>query len=91
MRDPFIVYADFECINQPKIEGNHVSQQDPCAFAYKVVCQDPHFTKPTITYVSKDASKTFLECMMEEYKQIMHLLNNVQPLVLTDKEEKCFQ
>ena len=88
---PFIIYADFECTNKLKEVRNHITQQDLCAFAYKLVCEDHKFTKPTITYVGKDASKKFLECMIQEHEQIMTILDNVQPRFLSDEEEKRFQ
>ena len=78
---PFLIYGDFECVNLPLINttttttttttnnnDKHISQQEPCAFAYKVVCEDPKYTNPTKTYVGNDASKKFFECMMEEQR-----------------------
>ena len=88
---PFIIYADFEYTNKLKEMGNHMTHQDPRAFAYKVVCEGHKFTKQTITYVGKDASKTFLECMIQGHEQIMTILDNVKPLILSDDEEKRFQ
>ena len=54
------------------------------------MCEDPQFTKQTITYVGKDASKKFLDCMIE-HKLIMQILNNVKPLSLTHEQEQRFQ
>ena len=71
--------------------GNHVTQQDSCVFACNVVCEDHKFTKPIITYVGKDASKKSVECVIQEHEQIMTILDNVQPLFLSDEEEKRIQ
>lgn len=91
LRVPFVIYADFECLNSPVEDRNHVSQQDPCAFAYKVVCEDSKYTKPTVTYVGKDASKKFLECMIQEHKQVKEILDNAQPMVFTDEDRRKFE
>ena len=50
---PFKIYADFECNlkNVKCNEGSYTEKyQDhiPCSFAYKIVCIDDKFTKPTI-------------------------------------------
>ena len=52
---PFKIYANFECnLKCVKCnEGSYIEKyQDhiPCSFAYKVVCIDNRFTKPTIIY-----------------------------------------
>ena len=50
---PFKIYADFEC-NFKKVKCNEGSYTEtyqghiPCSFAYKIVCIDDKFTKPTI-------------------------------------------
>ena len=49
---PFKIYADFEC-NFKCNEGSYTEKyQDhiPCSFAYKIVCIDDRFIKPTIIY-----------------------------------------
>ena len=52
---PFKIYADFECNLRgvESYEGSYTKKyQDhiPCSFAYKVVCIDDRFTKPTVIY-----------------------------------------
>ena len=91
LRVPFICYADFESTSSPLQDGNHVSQQDPCAFAYKVVSEDPRYTKNTITYVGSKASKKFLECMIEEQKECMQILDYVRPMTFTEENKKQFE
>ena len=58
---PFKIYADFEC-NLKKVKcnkGSYIEKyQDhiPCSFAYKVVCINDKFTKPTIIYRGENAA-----------------------------------
>ena len=39
-----------------------------CSFAYKIVCIDDRFTKPTIIYKDKDAAYEFTKGILAEYK-----------------------
>ena len=65
---PFKIYADFEC-NLKSAECNEGSYTEkyqdhiPCSFAYKIVCIDDRFTKPTIIYRDENAAyeKQFLK------------------------------
>lgn len=91
LRVPFVIYADFECLNSPVNEDSHISKKDPCAFAYKVVCEDPRYTKSIVTYVGKDASKKFLEYMIKEYEQVLKILGYIRPMNLTDEHKKQFE
>ena len=58
---PFKIYADFE-YNLKSIkckEGSYTEKyQDhiPCSFAYKIVCIDNRFSKPTIIYKDENAA-----------------------------------
>jgi hypothetical protein len=90
LRVPFIIYADFECLNTPIKDKNHVSTQPPRAFAYKVVCEDAQYTKPTITYVGEDASEQFLHSMIQEQEKIQSILSTIQPMNLTPDEQQKF-
>ena len=52
-------------------EGSYTEKyQDhiPCSFAYKIVCIDDSFTKPTIIYSGENAAYEFIEAILEEYK-----------------------
>ena len=58
---PFKIYADFEC-NLKKVKCNEGSYTEkyqdhiPCGFAYKIVCIDDRFSKPTIIYRGKTSA-----------------------------------
>ena len=70
---PFKIYAYFEC-NLKKVKCNEGSYTEkyqdhiPCSFAYKIVCIDDRFTKPTIIYRGKNAAYEFIKAILEEYK-----------------------
>ena len=70
---PFKVYADFEC-NLKSVKCNKGSYTEkyqdhiPCSFAYKIVCIDDRFTKPTIIYRGENAAYEFIKAILEKYK-----------------------
>ena len=39
-----------------------------CSFAYRIVCIDAKFTKPTIAYRGENAAYEFIKAIFEEYK-----------------------
>lgn len=67
------------------------SQTNPCAFAYKVVCEDPQYTKPTCTYVGEDASYQFIRHRLQEQEHVQNNLKNIQPMILTEEDKKKFE
>ena len=76
---PFKIYADFEC-NLKKVKcnkGSYIEKyQDhiPCSFAYKVVCINDKFTKPTIIYRGENAAYEFIKAIREEYKYLKKIM-----------------
>ena len=70
---PFKIYADFEC-NLKSVKCNEGSYTEkyqdhiPCSFAYKIVCIDDRFTKPTIIYRGENAAYEFIKIILKEYK-----------------------
>ena len=40
----------------------------PCSFAYKVVCIDDRFTKPTVVYRGENTAYGFIKAILKEYK-----------------------
>ena len=69
----FKIYADFEC-NLKSVKCNEGSytekyqDQIPCSFAYKIVCTDDKFTKPSIIYRGENAAYEFIKAILKEYK-----------------------
>ena len=93
----FKVYADFEC-NLKKTESNEGSytrkyQDDtPCSFAYKVVCVDDRFTKPTVVW-GENAAYEFIKAMLKEYKYCRKVMNKHfnRNLIMSEEKEHIFQ
>ena len=99
LKVPFVIYADFKCLNvkvqscAPNPEQSHTmpkSLLQPISFGYKVVCQSPKYTKPTVIYRGADASQKLIECLLEEKKQIDAILENIDPLKMSEKDEETF-
>ena len=76
----FKIYADFECnVKKVKISDKSSDRNDnvsftekyqdhiPCRFAYRVVCVDDIFSKPTVLYRGKNAVYKFIKEIFEEY------------------------
>ena len=96
---PFVIYADFECLNvkvhscEPTPEHSHTTPKSllkPISFGYKVVCQNPKYTKPTVIYRGADASQKLIECLLKETEEIQTILKNVEPLKMSEKDEETF-
>ena len=95
---PFKIYADFER-NLKKVKCNKGSYTDkyqdhiPFSFAYKIVCIDDKFTKPTIIYNGENAADEFIKAILEEYKYCKKIINKHfnKNLVMTEEEEDLFQ
>ena len=70
---PFKIYADFEC-NLKSVESYEgfysKKYQDhiPCSFAYKLVCVDDKFTKPTVVFRGENATYEFIGKILKEYQ-----------------------
>ena len=94
---PFKIYADFEC-NLKKVKCNEGSYTEkyqdhiPCSFAYKIVCFDDKFTKPTIIYRGENATYEFIKAILEEYQYFKKVIEEYfnKNLIMTE-EEKLFQ
>ena len=68
---------------------NHIS----CSFAYKVVCIDDRFSKPTVFFRGENAAYEFIKAILKEYehcKKVMkkHFNKN---LIINEEEEEQYQ
>ena len=92
------MYVDFEC-NLKSIKCNEVSYTEEyqdhisCGFAYKSVCIDDRFTKPTIIYRGENAAYEFIKAILEEYKYCKKTMKKYfsKNLSMTEEEENLFQ
>ena len=70
---PFKIYVDFEC-NLNSVESYESSYskkyQDhiACSFAYKLVCVDDKFSKPSVVFRGENAAFKFFEAILKEYE-----------------------
>ena len=95
---PFNIYADFEC-NFKKVKCNEGSYTEkyqdhiPCSFAYKIVCIDDKFTKPTIIYRGENVAYEFIKAILKEYKYCKKIMEEYfnKNLIMTEEEENLFQ
>jgi hypothetical protein len=58
---------------------------------YQVVCVDDRYTKPPVIYRGSDASKHFLESLLQEEEYIREILDHIEPLHMTNEDEIAFQ
>ena len=67
----------------------HVS----CSYAYKVVCIDDKFSKPTDVYRGESAAYEFIKSILKEHKYCKKIMKDQfnKNLVMTEKEECLFQ
>ena len=66
---------------------NHI----PCSFAYKIVCIDDKFTKPTIIYRCENAAYEFIKAIIEEYNYCKKIMEEYFDKNLIMTEEDLFQ
>jgi len=64
---------------------------EACGFGYQVVSIVDKFTKSPVIYRGANVSKTFLESLIEEERQIKEILKIVVPLQMTSENERDFQ
>ena len=93
LRAPFVIYADFECLNIPCQEGNgQLTAQEPCSFYYVVVRSDGQ-TRESEIYVGEDAAVVLLRKLFEEVERINETLRDPMPMIdppaLTGEEQVC--
>ena len=95
----FKIYSDIECILN-NVENYECScskkYQDciPCSFAYKLLCVDDKFSKPTVIYRGENAAYKFIEAILEEYeycKKVMKKHFNKNAIMTEKEEEEQFQ
>ena len=94
----FKILADFEC-NLKGVKCNEGSYTEKyqdhisCSFAYRNVCIDDRFTKPTIIYGGENAAYEFIKAILEEYKYCKKIMKEYfnKNVIMIEKEEHLFQ
>ena len=101
---PFKIYADFEC-NLKSVENYEgsdtkkyqdlltIAYKHCYSFAYKVVCIDDRFTKPTVVYRGENAAYEFIKAILKEYKYCKKVMKKHfnKNLIMSEEEQYLFQ
>jgi hypothetical protein len=100
LKIPFIIYADFESIlvtcKTPPLDANasgtqKIQNHQPSGFFYTIVSTVEHFCQPSVVYRGVDAVAKFLDCLLQEERQISELLKMVVPMNITEDQEQAFK
>ena len=101
---PFVIYADFECINKPLINNttpdrnksytNKITKHKPVSFSYYIKSFNENVYKSKIkTYIKEkeedqDVIDVFINWLEEDVKEIANLGN--EKMIFTDKDKEQF-
>ena len=100
MRIPFIIYCDFEafgrkldtCFPEPsRSNATMTVNYEACGYGHQVVSSDPRYTKPPVIYRGPEVAKHLLKNLFQEEEYIRKILDNIEPLKMTQKDEINFQ
>lgn len=100
MRVPFAIYADFEalatkidtCLPDPTTSSTtHQTKFEACGYAYQVVCTNDNYSKPPVLYRGENATEHFFDDMFKEEEYIKNILNDAEPLIMTEETEAQFR
>ncbi|XP_041351368.1 uncharacterized protein LOC121370296 [Gigantopelta aegis] len=100
LKVPYIVYADFECLQVPisrcekspeSSSTEKMTKHVPSGFAYKVVGLSPEHCKPLVTYRGLDATDKFVECMVKEQEDIEEKFKQCELMVMTGRDWQSFK
>jgi hypothetical protein len=99
MKVPFIIYADFEALNSPidsvnnSPDGSYTEsyqKHEPCGYAYKVVCIDSKYTKPTTLYRGENCIEKFIQALKSELNDINRVIYRPEFRIITDKDKVAY-
>ena len=101
LRIPFVIYADMEAFSQSMDRSSEdniltnntksIFKYEACGYGYQVVSVDEEYTKEPVIYRGENASEHFLRSIMEEEEEIREILNQMEPLEMTDEEQTQFE
>ena len=92
LKTSFVIYCDFATLNRkldtfppnPDRANTLPSHKiDVCGFGYKVVCEHPTYTKPTVVYRGSDASNKLIECLLQERAIINEIMSHPKDIIMT--------
>lgn len=98
MRVPYIIYADFECLNI-SVEGcandpresstRQVSEQTPCGYCYVVIRCDG-VTKPPVVYRGESVVEHFLASLQDELIEINEVFKHPAMMDMSPDDWRSF-
>ncbi|CAG2215764.1 unnamed protein product [Mytilus edulis] len=98
LKVPYVIYADFECLQEPIVDSNECDQKTkkttkhiPCGFAYKVVGLTPETSNEPVVYRGADAADKFVECMVQEQDNIEQKFKHCEPMIMTGSDWQSFK
>ena len=97
-----MIYADFESILLPEVNGkpnsdesytNKYQKHVACGYGYKLVCSDDKFSKRFKSYLGKDAVYNFINSMIEESNNCSDMMKKHfnKGLVMTKGDNEDFE
>ena len=94
LKVPFIIYADFECLNIPtnirRGEGTvQLSSQEAYSFCYIIMRSDGQLSGPVI-YVGTDAASILLQRLSDEVEKINERIRNPAPMVISEEQQIAY-
>ena len=98
MRLPFVIFADFECLNIP-VEGApidpekssfcQVSKQDFCSYYYMIVRSNGQ-AKDTVLYCVKNAEEPIRNSHQAELEEINEVITNPEKSIMSEEDQISF-
>ena len=96
-KSPVIIYADFESILVPEVNGkqnpeesytNKYQKYITCSYGYKSVCVNDKFSKLFKTYFGEDAVYNFINSIIEESEYCSDVIKKYfnKELVMTKED-----
>ena len=94
LKNPFVVYADFESmlipIQEQKGHTQYTQKHEICGFCYVIVDHTGHNWNPVV-YIGENAASEFLKRMREEWFKIYKILSDDQKdLTWSEESRKAF-
>jgi len=91
MKVPYIIYADFECLNIPiGSTMSKLTSHEPCGFCYIVVRCDGVSNAPVL-YRGMDTVVKFLQHLKVELTEINSVFSNPVEMTMTEGDVKLFE
>ena len=65
----------------------------PCSFAYKLVCVDDEFTKPTVVFSEENAAYESVKAILKEYQHCKKVMKERfhKNLIMSEEDKEQFQ